>query len=37
MTELKILKLFGHCSVELFLEEDIDIQITQMDVCDYIL
>ena len=37
MTDLLSLKLFGHCSVEPFIEEDIDTQITQTDVCDDIL
>ncbi|WP_289098126.1 hypothetical protein [uncultured Pseudoalteromonas sp.] len=37
MTELLSLKLFGHCSVEPFIEEDIDTQITPIDVCDDIL
>lgn len=37
MTDLLSLKLFGHCSVEPFIEEDIDTQIIQTDVCDDIL
>lgn len=37
MTELLSLKLFGHCSVEPFIEEDIDTQVIPIDVCDDIL
>lgn len=37
MTDLLSLKLFGHCSVEPFIEEDIDTQVIPIDVCDDIL